>query len=131
MPVVPEKKALTLLEIIISTVIMSLVITGMANIFLAGKRHILHTRSRMTAGELGRRFLDPLQMDVRQDEWFTNGNCLTGDGSVGCDTTPWSPDGIVSYTPQYEISRLLVDAQNPLGRLRKVKLTVTWNELSP
>lgn len=122
------KKGLSLLEIIISSLILALIMTGLANMFVAGKRHILHSRSRVTGGELGKYFLDLLQMDVRQDQWVAGGNCLTGDGSSGCDTTPWTDPSGIQYSPQYQISGLLVDGQNPLGRLRKVKVTISWNE---
>ena len=64
-----NKKGLSLVEILVSLVIMGLVMVGLVNIFISGKRWTLHSRSRITAGELGRYFLDPLQMDVRQDTW--------------------------------------------------------------
>jgi Tfp pilus assembly protein PilV len=45
-----NKKALTLFEIIVSVVILALAVTGLANVFVAGKRYIQHSRSRMTGG---------------------------------------------------------------------------------
>lgn len=114
----------TLIEIIVATFLLALVTTGLAYVFLAGKRHILHTRSKIQAAELARLFLAPLQTDVRQDQWGSN--CLSaGTGCPGAQTV----DNI-TYTPTYENSALLVDAQNPLGRLRKVKVTINWTEPS-
>lgn len=126
-----SKKGLTLMEILASAVMLILVTTGLASIFVAGHRHIAHSRSEMTAGEVAKYFLEPLQRQVRQDEWGSN--CLSQNGTnpSGCDTTPWTdPSSNVTYTPTYTNSALLVDAQNPLGRLRKVRLTITWNEPS-
>lgn len=128
----------TLLEILVAALILALVTTGLAYVFLAGKRHLLHTRSKIQATELGRLFLAPLQMDVTMSErtsgaqngWGQVNNCLTSDGtSPGCPVAQPPVDGI-TYTPTYQNTPLLVDAQNPLGRLRKVKVTINWTEPS-
>ena len=76
-----SRKGLTLLEIIVATAILALVIAGLANIFIAGKRYILHSRTKMTGGELGRYFLDEMQMQVREDTWSSS--CL-GQGGASC-----------------------------------------------
>lgn len=114
-----REKGLSLLEIIVAAVIMSLMITGLANIFIAGKRHAIHTRSRMIGGELGRSFLDPLQMDVRQDQWGSN--CLSS--LTGCPGTE-TIDGI-TYTPNYTITN-----DSPIPNVNKVEIDITWNEPS-
>jgi len=106
-----NKKALTLLEILISVIILALVVTGLANVFVAGKRYIQHSRMRMTGGELGKYFLDPLQMQVRQDTWATNPlgtNNITGAVVAG-------------YTPTYTTTTLP-------SNIKKVKVTVNWIE---
>lgn len=117
-----HKKGLTLIEILVSAIILALVLTGLVNIFVAGKRYILHTRSRMTAAELGRFFLDPLQMQVNQAEWSGAGNCL----SAGtCPDQVWtSPDGAV-WTATYQWSIV------PGTTLRKVIANITWSEAPP
>ena len=107
----------TLIEIIVAAFVLALVTTGLAYVFLAGKKHLLHTRSKIQATELGRLFLAPLQMDVRQDQWGSN--CLSaGAGCPGTETV----DNI-AYTPTY--NRTL---DSPITNLNKVKLTITWNE---
>lgn len=125
-----RKKGFTLLEIIISLVILALTMAGLTNLFISGKRWLLHSRSRMAGGELGKYFLDPLQMDVTQgqkspgaqDGWGQTNNCLTtGTNCPGAQTI-----NNILYTPAYQNSALLADAQNPLGRLRKVKVDITW-----
>jgi Tfp pilus assembly protein PilV len=89
-----NKKALTLFEIIVSVVILALVITGLANVFVAGKRYIKYSRLRMSGGEIGKRFLDHLQAYVRQDTWSTN--------PLG-DSQTWSGPIIDGYTPNYAV----------------------------
>ncbi|MBL7081262.1 MAG: hypothetical protein ISS44_01665 [Candidatus Omnitrophica bacterium] len=113
-----KKKAVTLIEITVSLLILALIMAGMVNIFVATKRLTGHARYRMTGGEIGRRFLDPLQMNVRQDQWGSN--CLSS--GAGCPAAQTIDN--ITYTPTYSFSNLLS------GRLRKVKLTLTWNEPS-
>jgi len=67
-----NKKALTLLEILVSAIILSLVITGLVSIFLTAKRYIQKGRLRGSAGELGKYFLDPFQNYVNQATWSSN-----------------------------------------------------------
>ena len=113
-----NKKSLTLIEIVISLVIFSLVMAGLTNVFFAAKRYIIYNRSLMTGGELGKLFLDPLQMDVRQDTWDQAGNRL----NVGTftDTSIASIAGR-KYDAAYEVSEPLLD-------IRKVKVDITWTE---
>jgi prepilin-type N-terminal cleavage/methylation domain-containing protein len=115
-----NKKGFTLMEILVAALIMVLVMTGLTSVFVAGRRHILHTRSRIQAAELGRLFLTPLQMDVRQDQWGSS-NCLrTGTGCPGAQTID-----SITYTPTY--TRTL---DSPITNLNKVKVTINWTEPS-
>lgn len=111
-----NKKALSLLEIIISTVILALVVTGLINVFVAGKGFIRHSRYRMSAVEMGKKFIDPLQAHVRQDTWSAGNNPLANN-SLANST-------IGDYTASYDIT----DLNPPDNTLKKVKVTVSWNE---
>jgi prepilin-type N-terminal cleavage/methylation domain-containing protein len=108
----------TLLEILVSVIILALLVTGLTNVFMSGKRSILHSRSKMTAAELGGYFLDPLQEQVRQDQWGSN--CLSS--GTGCPGTQALNN--ITYTPTYTIS----DVSGTT--LRKVKINLKWNETS-
>ena len=114
------KKGLTLIEILVSAIILALVMTGLVGIFIGGKRHILHSRSRMTAAELGKYFLEPLQMEVRQDTWSTN--CLGG--SACPPTTPQTLDNI-QYNATYNTSAVAGTT------VRRARVSINWTELSP
>lgn len=119
---------LSLLEILVSTLILALVMTGMANIFVAGKRHILHSRSRMTGGELGKYFLDRLQMQVRQDQW--GNNCLSN--SANCCTNPADCQaGTVQGLDRDYTASYTVTPDSPITNLNKVRVNITWSEPPP
>ena len=114
-----HKKGLTLLEILIAAVIFSLVIMGLASVFLAGKRHLRHSRGRIVASGMGQYVLDPLQMQVRQDQW--SANCL-GEG-INCSGIEgsWSIDNM-PYTTATAWTKIAGTG------LRKITTRVNWTE---
>lgn len=123
-----HKRALTLLENLISLIIVMLIVWIIAKAYFVGKALIIFNRPKMTAAELARYYLSPLQMQVRQDQWDTN--CLgTLNGSL-CGAPPTFPDpelqpeevGLITYTPVYTISQV------PGTTLRKVKVKISWDE---
>lgn len=112
----------TLLEVLVSAVIVSVVMLGLANIFISGKTYIHSSRLRMAGGELGRTFMDPLQMDVNQTTWGTNNNCLTN--GLNCPGAITIPPGGTQYAPDYSNR-----TPNYLGTtLTRVVVTITWQE---
>ncbi len=142
-----KRKALTLIEIIVATVILAITTTGLANLYIAGKRWIYHSRSRISGGELGKLFIDPLQEFVREDTWGQAGNALNI-GTTYCDSDPahagsQNPlciamgmdgaagepnrtiDGTV-YSVTYNISAHPRDSN-----IRKVDIIIRVEELSP
>lgn len=129
-----NKKAFTLLEILVSAIILTLVMAGVAGVFISGKRYILHARSRMAGGELGKYFLDPLQMYVSagekssgaQDGWGQANNWLTNSTpSIGAQEL-----NKVIYTPTYNISPVNDESGDDTG-LRRVNVKIDWTEISP
>lgn len=130
-----RKKGTTLLEVVVAAVLLALIMVGMANVLVSGKRWILHSRSRMTSGELGKYFLDPLQGSVRMDTWTdpsTNPLAITGGALRYCDGIgghtqqpggfcPSSADRTldsVPYSSSYNIS--------DFDGVRKVVVTLSW-----
>lgn len=127
-----NKRGLTLIEILISFIILALVIGGLANLFISGKNWILHSRSRMGGGELGKLFLDPLQMAVRQDTWTNPVNPLWP-GVRFCDEDFGTPDQpncppVANRT----LNNILYDAQYNItafgAGLRRVVIRINWTE---
>lgn len=116
-----NKRGFTLLEIIIATMLLASVMAGLMAIFVAGKRHVIHSRERMTGGELGKLFLDPVQMAVRQDTWDAAGNVL----KIGSTSAVPTKVNNVDYTGEYDVNAVAGTD------LRRVKVKVNWTELSP
>jgi len=115
------KKGLTLLEILVSCVLLALVLAGLANVFVVGKRYTLHTRSRIQGAELGRLFIDPLQMQARQDQW--GNNCL-GAG-INCSAQVWTI-GAITYTANFTWTSVVPGIAG--NTMRKVTTRITWSE---
>lgn len=122
-----NKKGLTLMEIIISIMILSVTLVSLSNLFVSAQRWFWHNRSQYASSELGRNFLDPLHMDVRQDTWGTGGNILTPGVAP---EVPITINGIV-YTPDYTVTDVpVIDPLTGIvvDNLRRVRLRVNWNE---
>jgi Tfp pilus assembly protein PilV len=123
-----KRKGLSLLEIVVSTTLLALVTTGLANLFVAGKRYIAHTRSRMAGGELGKYFLDPLQMYVKQTDWNNTKNDYVSDSPLHKCTDERGKQVILDrpYNSSYTVSVLPNFANDSAAR--KVKVDITWQE---
>ena len=106
------------MEILVASMVLVLLMGTLTYTFVLGKGYIMHSRNRMTAGELTRYFLEPLQMEVRNDTWDDDVlNRLTVNSyhdSLKVD--------IVDYNADYNIT-------NFTG-LRKVILNLTWEDVS-
>ncbi|MDD5155341.1 MAG: prepilin-type N-terminal cleavage/methylation domain-containing protein [Candidatus Omnitrophica bacterium] len=123
-----NRKALTLMEIIVSLTILSITMVGLLNVFISAKKHSLRNRSRVSASELAKYFLDPLQMQVRQDQWYpscNSSNCLCTNGASGCPGNYSQSVGVsgnMTYVPNYSISDISGTT------LKKVQLTINWTQ---
>jgi prepilin-type N-terminal cleavage/methylation domain-containing protein len=115
------KKGFTLVEIIVATFILSLLTLGLISVFLSSKRLTHYSRSRVTAGELSKLFLEPLQLEVRQDTWGTPTNKLNAS---------WSSNYTVdkNYNVTYNISYGGVGDTVPYNNLKRVNATIGWND---
>jgi type II secretory pathway pseudopilin PulG len=121
----PNKAGFTLVEIIVASVVFALTIAGLLSVFVAGSKHIIHTRERITSAELGKLFIDPLQTDVRQDTW--NSNAL---GTLAIPTASETINNTL-FTATYAAADSSADPALAGTDLRRVTTTITWNELSP
>jgi prepilin-type N-terminal cleavage/methylation domain-containing protein len=139
-----NRKALTMIEILVASIILAITAAGLSGIFVSGKRYILHARTRMAGGELGSAFIDPLQAAVRQgatstsssDGWGQANNALDIASTVYCDGIAGHNQlalcpsanqrrlSNIEYGAQYNISAIGA-ASNP-GR--KVTTTINWAE---
>lgn len=119
-----KKKGFTLLEIIVATMIFAAVISGLTATFISTKRHLLHTKSNIQAAEIARGQLDMLNAYVRQDTWDTAANSLTAGRypSSGNYSVAAMDNSNVSYEYNYTVRDM------DINELRRVDITVTWNE---
>ncbi|MBU0503707.1 MAG: type II secretion system protein [Candidatus Omnitrophota bacterium] len=118
-----DKKGMTLLEIVISMLILSLVTIGTANVFISAKKHVILNRSKMVAIGLARSYLESLQVNVTQDTWDLSGNnlCL---GVYPPFNDTFNPG--MNYTIRRKVDT------NPAAGIdaRRVTLTIAWDEKS-
>ncbi len=143
-----NKKGLTILEILISSVLLAITVAGLSGIFVSAKKYILHERMRMAGGGLGAAFLDPSQVAVQQGETSTgsldgwnqanNGLRVTPTGDYRyCDSDAAHASKQASFCPpvsartmsntEYSAKYKIEDvgSTNPV---RKVATTITWTE---
>ena len=130
-----KQNALTLIEILISTVVLALVFLGLLNLFISGRKYLQHSQSRMGGSELGKIFLDPIfPIEVRQNDvggnpvwWWKSGdpttNNLTPKSITGNDVMAYTSMNGVAYTATSTV--YTVDSTNIL---RGVQTKITWNE---
>lgn len=128
--VLPANKetGFTLVEVLIASVILAMVMTGLAYVFLAVKVQSVHANSRIQAAELAKYYLTTLSNEVRQDQWGSN--CLQG-GT--CPDGSYAPGNLsvsrgyynVNYSPYYDVRTGVSGAF-----LQRVKLRINWTEPS-
>ena len=116
-----KKKAMTLMEILISSVIFALIVSGLVSVFVMAKGYSVHTRARTTGSQLGKFFVDPLAMEVDQEYWLNN--CV---GAGICPPANQTIDGRL-YRATYTVDNVLDAGGNPLN-LRRVTANIAWNE---
>ena len=109
---------ISLLEIIVSLMILALVLVGFSNVFVVSRGYMAHSRSRVSASQLGTVFLEPLNNAVNQSNWDQAGNPLSAQTVV---RAPVTISG-VAYTPSYVIDNITSTT------LRRVKVDISWNE---
>ena len=120
-----KKIGLSLVEVLVASTVFSLVMLGLFSVFASGNKQIVHIRERMTSAQLGKFFLDPLQVYVRQDTWDQVGNELK-------ETLGIPRAG--GFSPQIVNNRSFSETHAvyavPSTNLRRVITTITWIEPS-
>lgn len=132
---VKKNQGVSLIEILVSCVIIALLVGGLGSVFVAGSRWITQIHSQSAAEEIGKLFLDPMQMHVRRSDWdvaIPGSNALTigttwCDGAGGHAQNPLCPVsrrvGKIDYNVRYDVQN--APASNAV---RKVTVTITWQE---
>ena len=120
------------MELLVAFIIFALILGGLANIFVAGKRYILHARARMAGGELGKAFLDPLQSFVRADTWNATGNDLVP-GEYSCVNMSSCINQTRTFTNiPYDATYNITNVEPSYNdTIRRVQVTINWTEPKP
>jgi prepilin-type N-terminal cleavage/methylation domain-containing protein len=115
-----KDRGVSFIELLVAVVILALTITGLINLFDASKRWIEHSQSRMAVGEIAKLILDPLQRQVRQDQWGIAAlNCLSTDTCADTTIPLQGKNYDVVYT---------IDNEQPIANLNRVRININWDE---
>lgn len=127
------KRALSLIEILVSIIVLALVVTGLTQVFLSARKFSIHSRSRATAMQLGKFMLDylPVYTNATATGWnaTTSAINITAPSRycggaleqiTGCPPEANRTIDNTVYTAQYNIT--------DTGNVRKVTLNIFWNE---
>jgi prepilin-type N-terminal cleavage/methylation domain-containing protein len=118
-----KSKGFSLVEVMVASVLFSLIMLGLASVFVSAGKQITHTRERMTSAQLAKFFLDPLQFDVRQDTWGTASNGLT----LGSGTGTTQSVNNRNFSESHTVTA--VGASESEGsNLRRVVSKISWSE---
>lgn len=115
-----NKHGFTLIEVIISALILSMTVGGILFVFSTEKGVVSHSGRRDEAMNFARQTLEELRNEVREDTWDT--------GNLRIHQTPWnslSGDFGTKFSGQrkYEVT-----AGPALDAYRAVTVTVDWTE---
>lgn len=114
----PTNRGVSFIELLVAVILFAMTVTGLVNLFGSSKRWIEHSQARMTVGELAKRVLDPIQADVREDQWAA-GNCLST--GVGCGPPTIQIQGR-TYNIFYTVN------SGPILNLTSVRVDINWTE---
>jgi prepilin-type N-terminal cleavage/methylation domain-containing protein len=115
-----KKKGFTLVEIMVSLVILSLLASGMLSVFVSSRKLVSRSKRRLYATEIARREIDSRRDRIRADTW-----CLTGGANFLDPTATWSNCASAAY-PGFTVE---CRVEGIPGRdYRKLSVRVRWNE---
>ena len=121
-----KKRGFSLVEAMVASVLFSLVLLGLISVFMSGGKHLTHVRERMTSAQLGKFFLDPLQIYVRQDTWDQVGNELM----VGSRAGVAQSINNRNFSEIHAVDDATTDSALVGTNVRRVITTISWIEPS-
>ena len=127
-----HRQGFTLLEILVSMVILYSATGGLFASFVAAQKYVLRSRHRLQAANAGRMVLEDLRADVNQQTWDSAANRLACPGGVyPCTRSynippPQFPSGapLANWSVTYVVDQIMVDGIP----MRQVTVTVHWEE---
>lgn len=123
--IIKDRTGVTLLEIIISMLILSLVMYSLVSLFVVSKKFVYHSGSRLIASQYAKiAFEEPDQIAVTADRYLVNSNCLYN--TSNCLPVSYYQNGVF-YNITYATSAVS-NATTGATDLRKVIVNITWYE---
>ncbi len=112
-----KRKGFTLVEVMVSLVILSLVATGVFSVLVSARHLVSRSKRRLGAAELARWEIENKRWAVRSDWWDTvNQTSIHG-------WTSWVYSG--TYRTRYKVESV------PGYDCRKITVEVRWDEPTP
>jgi prepilin-type N-terminal cleavage/methylation domain-containing protein len=113
------KKGFTLVEIMVSMIILALLAAGVFSVVISGRYLVSRSERRVVAIEIARSEMEHLRPFVRADTWnnMTNPLFATNDWGAGWDTLTYAP---------YQVRRRVDTVAG--ATYRRVTIQVAWNE---
>jgi prepilin-type N-terminal cleavage/methylation domain-containing protein len=119
------KKGFSLLEIIISLVILGLTLLGIFSVFIAGRRYTERSKRKLVSLNIARQVVEKIKEDVRQDTWNTGSNKL----SVGTQNVSSIYSAPANFNDWSGTVECVVGGVGSTG-LRQATIKVKWTEPS-
>ncbi|MCK5492794.1 MAG: prepilin-type N-terminal cleavage/methylation domain-containing protein [Candidatus Omnitrophica bacterium] len=108
------KKSVTLIEILVSSIIMAIVFGGVFSSFFVAREYVKHSNKRLMVTFIARSVFDDLKGKVRQDTWYDVNGPLYASPGLG---------GTKHDLPNYDIDGVSYGGANPdvnFYRVRRV-----------
>ncbi|MCF7874155.1 MAG: prepilin-type N-terminal cleavage/methylation domain-containing protein [Candidatus Omnitrophica bacterium] len=93
----PNKKAISLLEVLVAAIVLALVAGGLISTFLTVRKYIRHAKERSTATALSYSHVKTLYEDVRADSWNTGSLSNGLNQSLPVGGQNWSSIDNINY----------------------------------
>ncbi len=129
-----SRRALSLIEVCVAIVIVSLVLVSMLGIFGKGYQYLRKTRTRTGAYNLAKGIMEQYSNWTTLDALDGVSDSTVTSPATYTDPAPSTPDpsnpfdsiplNNVTYTPQLIISDVPIDPT----RLKQINLTISWTE---
>lgn len=117
-----KKKGFTLIEILVASVVLALLATGLFSVMVSGRYMVARSKLRVGAFEIAKITIEGLRMYIRGDSWNNTSSPLYPTGV-------WSPQDTGSYPP----FRFRFKVENasavglPTADFRVVTVEVRWD----
>lgn len=127
-----NKKGFTLVEIIVSTIILSFIAAGMFSILVSGRFLIARAKMRLQAVELARNFLERGRGYINWTAWdmpYPDNPFAPDDWNPAQPTkADWRDVPSAYYNIRYRVERGGEDVAAGIYRARKVSVQVRWGD---